>query len=356
MRQPSLILFTLFGLFLAVAEVGAQTLSDQVIRGGSPAVLDPLQDFDPEATLSLPSVPATQGEAVVTEDGRYLVFFPAENVGGAVPISVEVNSGGETVRQTFIVAVDRPVAFTEEQLEVIGAQLLLLLVVSIFLETALSVLFGWRVFQLHFDGRGWKTPIAVFASAIFVYGFDIDAMGEVLEAFELDAEFGWFSPTKIVSTLILAGGSSLIFRLFETFGLRAPVRRKEEIDELREKAGLKVKVSRGMVPQNREVLVAVDDIIVGQIAAGETLSHTMPLSRGFLVEPGLRRIRVSALAVEKVQATIEDGEARGDQNERSIYLKDSRGNVVTRDVAVSQETSHALAPRADVTISLAFPK
>lgn len=323
-------------VMLSVSSLNAQSLNDVEATIDRDVALSPLQDsgYPPGATLEAPLVTDRFGTVTLTEDGRSIVFRPSEILlssteSSSIPISVRVNSGtGDTIQESFSIHFVQEASFTEKQLGTITSQLLLLLTISIFLEAALSVLFNWRVFQSRFEGRGVRTPVAVVVSALIVFAFDVDVMREVFGAFDLyDAEDRAGFTTKIVTAFIVAGGSSLIFRLFELFGLRAPGQRSDEMRKLTERANVKVKVARGTVPQEAEVLVYVDNEVRGSIAGGSNISHR-DFQRGFLIEPGVRTVKIAAVKPSAVEGGV------------SQIVEDE--HVVT------------FAPRAKATLELAF--
>lgn len=327
--------YTMALMFLA-SPSNAQSLNDVDVTIDREVALSPLHDsgYPPGATLEDPLVTERFGTVTLTEDGRSIVLRPSEVLlsssgSNSIPISVRVNSGtGETVQESFSVNFVQEASLSEEQLGTISSQLLLLLTISIFLEAALSVLFNWRVFQSRFEGRGVRTPVAVGVAVLIVFAFDVDVMREVFGAFDLyDAEDRVGFTTKILTAFIVAGGSSLVFRLFELFGLRAPGQRSAEMRELTERANVKVKIARGTVPLEAEVLVYVDSEVRGSIAGGSNISHN-DLQRGFLIEPGVRTIKIAA-------------------------VKPSGGEGGVSQV-VEDEHIFTFAPRAKATLELAF--
>lgn len=83
------------------------------------------------------------------------------------------------------------------------AALITLAIVSIVLERALSVVFGWKYWKKYLDGQGLKTVVAVVV-AFFVCranGFDVFAM-----AFDKELS-GW---GLAMTVLFIAGGSKLV--------------------------------------------------------------------------------------------------------------------------------------------------
>ena len=122
--------------------------------------------------------------------------------------------------------------------EAIGEILVLLFVISVVFETALTPIFNWRVFARHFEGKGVKTPITVLLALALLWGYDIDIFKHVIDAF---AEKG-ASPSsstvvgRVITALLVAGGSGAIFNIFAKIGLRNPTQLAEKAQKERERA------------------------------------------------------------------------------------------------------------------------
>ena len=109
--------------------------------------------------------------------------------------------------------------------------LMILFVLAVLIESALAVIFNWRLFLEMFNGRGVKTLVAILVSGITVAAFNLDQ--QVFEA--LLAAYGVtfeqpVPPAKadhtvafILTTLILAGGSGGVNRILVALGYRQPV-------------------------------------------------------------------------------------------------------------------------------------
>ena len=108
--------------------------------------------------------------------------------------------------------------------EQIGNILALLLVISIVFETALTPIFNWRFFAKHCEGKGVKTPITIAAAVALLWGYDIDIFKHVIDAFAGTGVTD--SPSnvmgRIMTGLLVAGGSGAIFNIFTKLGLRSP--------------------------------------------------------------------------------------------------------------------------------------
>lgn len=108
--------------------------------------------------------------------------------------------------------------------EQIGSILVLLFVISLVFETALTPIFNWRFFAKYCEGKGVKTPITIAAAVALLWGYDIDIFKHVIDAFagtgatESSSNF----IGRIMTGLLVAGGSGAIFNIFTKLGLRSP--------------------------------------------------------------------------------------------------------------------------------------
>ncbi len=77
------------------------------------------------------------------------------------------------------------------------------LVIAVFIERSLAVVFDWSRVKPLISGRGLKVPIAFLVSGIICFGYPVDFLGMVMD--HPDTFIG-----KIISTGLLAGGSKRI--------------------------------------------------------------------------------------------------------------------------------------------------
>jgi len=126
--------------------------------------------------------------------------------------------------------------------EQIGNVLSLLFVISIVFETALTPIFNWRVFARHFEGKGAKTPITVFSAVVLLWNYDIDIFKHLIDAFE-NAEDNTGSSSsfvgRIMTGVLVAGGSGAVFNIFTKMGLRNPEKLVAKAQEARAQAAQK---------------------------------------------------------------------------------------------------------------------
>lgn len=155
------------------------------------------------------------------------------------------------------------------------------LVLAVVFEVALTPIFNWRMFLRHFEGRGWKTPIAVLLAWLVFATAKLDIFQELMVAFEADfpqAGLGKWAST-FVTALLIAGGSDGIFRIFARLGIRNPTERRDKAVAERERPGtLRINIDRSGTVQGPVTLkvdeetprtVDTDAAIVRDVAPGQ---------------------------------------------------------------------------------------
>jgi len=106
--------------------------------------------------------------------------------------------------------------------------LFLVLALSLVFESAMSVLFDWRLFIRYFEGRGVKTPLIITVAFLVFLNYDLDIVAELLRGFpEIQAQnIGRPTlPGQLLTALLIAGGSGGVFRIFTRLGIRSPEER-----------------------------------------------------------------------------------------------------------------------------------
>ena len=125
--------------------------------------------------------------------------------------------------------------------EQIGEVLVLLFVISVVFETALTPIFNWRVFARFCEGKGWKTPITVIAAVALLWNYDIDIFKHVIDAFaeQGDAAAPSTFLGRVITGLLVAGGSGAVFNVFTKLKLRDPEKLTAKADQARKEAAEK---------------------------------------------------------------------------------------------------------------------
>ena len=121
--------------------------------------------------------------------------------------------------------------------EQIGEILVLLFVISLVFETALTPIFNWRLFARFCEGKGVKTPFTIVAAVALLWNYDIDIFKHIIDAFTgADAKTSSTYLGRAMTGLLVAGGSGAIFNLFAKMGLRNPKQLAEKAAATRAEA------------------------------------------------------------------------------------------------------------------------
>ena len=128
---------------------------------------------------------------------------------------------------------------TMESLQVdmqrIGQVLLMLAVLAVAFETALTPIFNWRIFARHFEGKGVKTPLTVFVAIVLLWAYDIDIFKEIVVSIDKGSTAQTSLMGRVLTGLLVAGGSDAVFRIFTRLGMRDPRSQKVKAKEEQEK-------------------------------------------------------------------------------------------------------------------------
>jgi len=202
-----------------------------------------------------------------------------------------------------------------------GAALTMLFVIAVLLENAFAVIFEWRVFLAYFSVRGIKPIIMIAVSLAIVHGFDLDVVANLIAAFKSVKDKPLIEPaeitglvSKVITALILAGGSAGINRIMHTLGIRNEFPEEAVVPKPpNKKAWIAVRVT-GQAARAKGIQVKLKEIPADQIQnppdpiAGVIGGHRAPISSlilrnadrfpqngGYTVTPGVvYEIRVDA--------------------------------------------------------------
>lgn len=114
--------------------------------------------------------------------------------------------------------------------------LFLVLALSLVFESAMSVLFDWRLFIRYFEGRGVKTPLIIAVAFLVFLNYNLDIVAELLRGFPSIRAQNIDGPTlpgQLLTALLIAGGSGGVFRIFARLGIRSPEEREQKAREER---------------------------------------------------------------------------------------------------------------------------
>jgi hypothetical protein len=189
--------------------------------------------------------------------------------------------------------------------------LFVLFVVAIMLESALAIIFNWRVFLALFDGRGMRTVISVVLALIVTWNFDLDVLSDLIKIYGGGGSKGDSTLGKIVTAFILAGGSSGVNNILIALGYRS---RKTAEDVVQQPKGtdawIAVRLKREKVKKGPALVhigpfgaspMPVIGVITGEKDAREPGladfffrdKGRFPNSGGYAIAPGLYEVWVS---------------------------------------------------------------
>ncbi len=114
----------------------------------------------------------------------------------------------------------------------VGEVLIVILVLSVVFEVAMTPIFNWRVFLKYGEGKGWKTPIVIGSALTVFWSYDLDIIKDLLIALgQKDAALSFGG--QFLTALLIAGGSDGVFRIFTKLNIRNPEERKEKAEQER---------------------------------------------------------------------------------------------------------------------------
>jgi hypothetical protein len=202
---------------------------------------------------------------------------------------------------------NNPAGLTEKSVRA----LLQLFVLAVLLESALALLFNWRPFLAIFDGRGVKSIISLAASLVLVFTFHIDAIRSLMTDFSGAVPDNTFS--KILTAMVVAGGSSGVNNLLRAMGFRQVARADDVAPKPPpDQAWLSVAVvSRAVVDPKASISVEIMEdggpyqiagVITGLSSPGNVWRYfirdpgRLPQSGGLALKPGATyEVRISGL-------------------------------------------------------------
>lgn len=104
--------------------------------------------------------------------------------------------------------------------EVLFEVLMAIIILSFFVERALSLLFEHRLYLNHFDKKGFKEPIAFLVSLALVRYWNFDALSVLFHA-DTTSWAGY-----AITAAIIAGGSKASVKLFhDIFNVKSSAQR-----------------------------------------------------------------------------------------------------------------------------------
>ena len=216
------------------------------------------------------------------------------------------------------------------------AALTKLFVLAVLVESALSLIFNWRVFLEFFNKRAIKTVVMFAVSLVVVRTFNIDIVAQLMETYGQGATQGDAMST-ILTALILAGGSSGVNNLFIALGFRSRLQ-EQAPQPPKTEAWIAILVHRDNAATG-EVLVQISEEPSGTAAQHDSIAGSVNARKKFRDLFFPNRNRFPSSGGYKVKA--------GKVYKISVTGKDASGKEHTR-----LGDTYSFAPRAIVDLDV----
>ncbi len=122
-------------------------------------------------------------------------------------------------------AVPTTIEQTPELFGKLVGELVGLFVVATLMESAMALIFQWRLYREFFNGRAVKTVVMIAMGYAVVAQFDYDVFDRVVRIVRPGSVIGDIDDgglSEFLSACVLAGGSAAVNELFKALGLRPP--------------------------------------------------------------------------------------------------------------------------------------
>ncbi|HEY4943181.1 MAG TPA: hypothetical protein VII56_17250 [Rhizomicrobium sp.] len=189
--------------------------------GQSVVVADHLKGKPPTASATSGTVRIAT-DAAHPDSGHVVVYTPPP---GAVDLLDTVkytpDGGSETTVPVQVRNPDSTLSDTKTYSESFKA-LFELFIIAILVESGLALLFRWKPFLSVFDPAAMNAVVAFLFSFTFVWIFDLDIVSRLFSVYTHSEQKPEFAG-QVLTAMIIAGGSSVVNKLFQAFGLRSPL-------------------------------------------------------------------------------------------------------------------------------------
>ena len=157
-----------------------------------------------------------------SKDAPVKVFYKATEVATAVSDKLTCLVGGVEKKLTIEVVPkgrNSTTGFSDQAYPEAFKALFLLLAVATVLESALAILFNWRPFVETFNARAVRPVVSLVASLFLVFQFNLDIVTGLAKLISAQVPpLDWSG--KILTAMVLAGGSAAVNHLMVSLGFR----------------------------------------------------------------------------------------------------------------------------------------
>jgi hypothetical protein len=153
-------------------------------------------------------------------DQIFKLFYAANQTLESTTDEIQYQVGTAATPQKVTLTIQpKPMQLTPQAYEASFKALFVLFVLAVVLESALAVLFNWRPFVETFNARAVRPLVSFIVAYLFVEAFTLDIVTSLINA----ATTGTHRPSvpgKILTALVLAGGSAGVNNLLVALGYR----------------------------------------------------------------------------------------------------------------------------------------
>lgn len=153
-----------------------------------------------------------------TPSGFRLLYKPNDTV-EKTSDELTYSIDGGSVQTLKIDIIPAAPGFSPQAYEASFKAIFLLFILAVVLESALAVLFNWRPFVETFNARAVRPLVAFVVAYIFVDQFSLDVVTSLVNA-STTLNYPVNFPGKILTAMVIAGGSAGVNNLMVSLGFR----------------------------------------------------------------------------------------------------------------------------------------
>jgi len=121
------------------------------------------------------------------------------------------------------------ISFDAETQQQLFDILIVILVLSVVFELALTPIFKWSIFIKYLKDYGARTPIAVGLALVTFWAFDLDIFRDLMNAMTVGEDVPTTFWGKLLTALLIAGGSATVYEIFNRLNIQKYQVRVDEV-------------------------------------------------------------------------------------------------------------------------------
>jgi hypothetical protein len=204
--------------FLLPTMVLGETIAETVKAGESKVVKE---DPGPMYIKAKPKAGTAEVLAPEAKDGKFRLRYaaPASGADSADFTFTVGDSATENTAKIAITDIPAQIAMGPAAYQASFKAIFVLFVLAVLLESALALIFNWRPFVENLVPRSVKPMVALAVALLFVSAFNLDITTALVNAVQ-GTTFAPGVEGKILTAMIIAGGSSGVNNMLQALGFR----------------------------------------------------------------------------------------------------------------------------------------